>query len=433
MIKVGIETHGCKLNQADSQSFINELESRGFQVINSDKDVDVYILNTCTVTHVADSKARNSIRKARRKNPKAITVVTGCYAERDPSTVKDMGDVDLVIGNKEKKDIVDGIVTIFDQLENSSFLQGQDREYIRSGSVGQINNDNSRTRAMLKIQEGCNQVCSYCIVPKVRGREVSVDPEKLIEDIRNIEKLGYREVVLTGTQLGSYGFEIPGETLYTLISRILDKTNIERIRVSSIQPQELTTDLLGLWTNKRLCPHFHVPLQSGNNRILKDMRRRYSSEEFIYATDLISGTIEGAGITTDVIVGFPGVTDDCFDDTYSVCTLADLSVIHVFPYSRRPGTSAYYISNQVTSSFKNNRVHDLMALARQKNNAFVHRSTHSKHNILWEKPSYFQDMQVWSGLTGNYIKVLSSNTEVLYNSITEAEVYLDKQGVVWAY
>ena len=128
-----------------------------------------------------------------------------------------MGDVDLVIGNKEKKDIVDGIVTIFDQLENSSFLQGQDREYIRSGSVGQINNDNSRTRAMLKIQEGCNQVCSYCIVPKVRGREVSVDPEKLIEDIRNIEKLGYREVVLTGTQLGSYGFEIPGETLYTLI------------------------------------------------------------------------------------------------------------------------------------------------------------------------------------------------------------------------
>ena len=183
MIKVGIETHGCKLNQADSQSLINELESRGFQIINSDKDVDVYILNTCTVTHVADSKARNSIRKARRKNPKAITVVTGCYAERDPSTVKDMGDVDLVIGNKEKKDIVDGIGTIFDQIENSSFLQGQDREYIRSGSVGQINNDNSRTRAMLKIQEGCNQVCSYCIVPKVRGREVSVDPVKLIEDI----------------------------------------------------------------------------------------------------------------------------------------------------------------------------------------------------------------------------------------------------------
>lgn len=431
MIKVAIETHGCKLNQADSQLLASELQHRGFKISALDQGIDVYILNTCTVTHIADRKARNSIRKAKRMSPKAITVVTGCYAERDPVSIEEVGDIDLIIGNSNKKNIVDGILSICNEIQYSY----ESREKYSYSNVVSLLEDNSelvKTRAMLKIQEGCNQVCSYCIVPKVRGREVSVGTRSLVENIKMLEKAGYREVVLTGTQLGSYGFETKGNNLYTLISTILDKTSIERIRVSSLQPQEITSDLLGLWSNQRLCPHFHVPLQSGNNEILKGMRRRYSSEQFIYATELIAKTVVGSGITTDVIVGFPGETDKFFQDTFGICAEAPLSDIHVFPYSRRPGTSAYYIKDQVKSQFKSSRVSELMDLARNKNTDFIHKATELRHNILWEKPSHIDGRNIWSGLTGNYIKVLSSSTGNLTNTITNAEVYLDLQGILWA-
>ena len=390
-LNIEIETHGCKLNFADSQSIAKKFYSAGHNVFDN-KDAglrDIFILNSCTVTHVADSKARQSIRKVKRNNPKVLTIMTGCYAERDKDKIKNINEVDLVVTNKEKKDILN---KVYDYLDEEIVYVPEIDNYPLIG----------RTRASIKIQEGCDQVCSYCIIPYVRGREKSVKPEIIINKINNADKNGIREAVLTGTQLGNYGFDFENINLKDLIRKVLNETKIERIRVSSLQPKEIDLELIDIWkyeSQGRLCPHFHLPLQSGSNNILKKMRRRYSSEEFIDITNLINENIPSASITTDIIVGFPSETEDEFNETLNVVERSYLNKLHVFPYSSRPGTSAFHSNEHIKPELIKNRSKELVRLSKNISHESMKKVVGKERSVLWEGTN--KD----SGLTEDYYRV----------------------------
>ena len=417
-----IETHGCKLNQADTLVLAREFIEAGLTQVREDQPADVYVVNSCTVTHVADRKARQSLRAARRRNPKATIVATGCYAERSPELLRAMDEIDLVFGNVDKARLVQQVV----EWRGENIVPcavGDDTDY----ATPRV----SRTRAMVKIQEGCNQVCAYCIVPKVRGRERSIPTDKLVGEINRLVLGGYKEVALTGTQLGSYGFDLEDATLESLIASILSRTNVERLRVSSLQPKEITDALLRLWDDERLCPHFHMPLQSGSDPILKRMRRRYSGEEYAETVQRIRGEIPRAGVTADVIVGFPGETDADFQATHDLCERIGFADMHVFPYSVRPGTSAAHYDNQVPPAVKDERMSALLTLAKSHALRFRRSGLGKTHPVLWESQSVYEGILYWTGLTDNYIRVRTLGGGKLLNVITQATLKsVDEDGVV---
>ena len=296
-----IETHGCKLNMADSQSLAGRFLGRGFRAGRDGEEPNVYVVNSCTVTAVADKKARQAISSARRRFPGAIVVAAGCYPERDRTALDALQAVDLVYGNRDKNEMVDvvaGIVGLNSGVSADAEL-----------NIAEVPRSVGRSRAAVKIQEGCDQVCAYCIVPRVRGRERSVPPGEIIRRIDALSQGGCPEVVLTGTQLGTYGFDIPGANLKDLLVQILARTAIRRLRVSSLQPQELNDGLLDVWRRHgadRLAPHFHMPLQSGSDGVLTRMRRRYTAEDYEQTVSRVRKAVPDVSITTDVICGFPG-------------------------------------------------------------------------------------------------------------------------------
>ena len=396
MVTVEIETHGCKLNTADSQQIAAEFLRGGFALkgIEDEAPPDVYVLNSCTVTHVADKKARQSISSARRRYPNALTVLTGCYPERAHDEVASLHSVDLVLGNARKPELV---MAIADRLKIDLTPCSDGREVVESAALL------GRTRASVKIQEGCDQVCAYCIVPKVRGRERSIPIDQIVDRVKRLESAGCREVVFTGTQLGHYGFDLDGSAnLTTLLRSVLTRTSMPRIRVSSLQPPEINDELLSVWTNEgsgRLCRHFHMPLQSGSDRILSRMRRTYSAKEYLDKVDLVRQRVQGCGVTADIIVGFPGETDADHRASMQAMESAEFADAHVFPYSPRPGTSAFHYGEQIDPIRKSERARELRGIA----------ATNSKHYremligrvlaVLWE------GRRGVSGMTDNYVKV----------------------------
>ncbi len=407
--RVAIETHGCKLNQADTGGLATEFVEAGFEVVGQDAPVDVYVLNSCTVTHVADSKARRALRAARRRNPRATIVATGCYAQRSPETLRKLDEVDLVLGNTEKASLVRHVVD-WGGDELVPCATGDDLQAISPRAA--------RTRAMVKIQEGCNQVCAYCIVPKVRGRERSIPPDEIVAKINEYVGRGYREVVLTGTQLGSYGFDLDGIDLTGLINQVLKRGGMSRLRVSSLQAHEIDSPLLALWTDDRLAPHFHLPLQSGSDTVLKRMRRRYSRSQFRQAVERIRKLLPDAAITTDVIVGFPGETEADFNDTVRLCEEVGFASMHVFPYSSRPGTTAAHFDDDVPAQYKSERVGRLIELSKEQEMAYRTRFVGTIRPVLWET----QKTAKWIGLTDNYIRVAANSDQELTNVITLARI-----------
>lgn len=408
-----IETHGCKLNQADTLLLARQFVEAGFCQVSTDEPADVYVLNTCTVTHVADRKARHALRAARRRNPDAIVVVTGCYPQRAPEDLRRLDEVDLVLGNTDKSALVRRVVE----------WRGQPPVPCAVGDeIGAISPRIARTRAMVKIQEGCDQVCAYCIVPRVRGRERSIPVEQIVDEINRHAASGYREAVLTGTQLGSYGFEWPDIDITRLIKRILSETSVERLRISSLQPQDIGHDLLELWSDARLCPHFHMPLQSGSNPVLKRMRRRYTAALYEETVALIRQRVPDVSITADAIVGFPGETEDDFEQTYALCQRTGFSDMHVFPYSVRPGTSAAHFDGQVTHEAKSQRLQRLLHLAEKHAAGFRERHLGTARPVLWEGISHVNGSVLWSGLTDNYIRVSAPSQLSLTNQVTLARL-----------
>lgn len=396
MATVVIETHGCKLNTADSQQMAAEFLRAGFDVpsTNNTNPPDVFILNSCTVTHVADKKARQAISAAKRRYPNALTVMTGCYPERDADETASLHSVDMVLGNREKPQLVEAVA---ERLKVAITPCADGRDVIPSAALL------GRTRASVKIQEGCDQVCAYCIVPKVRGRERSVHVDEIVSRVLQLERAGCREVVFTGTQLGHYGFDLdPGVDLTSMLTEVLTRTNIPRIRVSSLQPPEIDDRLLDLWCNEgdgRLCPHFHMPLQSGSDAILRKMRRTYTSNEFLRKVELVRARIPACSVTTDVIAGFPGETDQDHEASASVMRAAEFSDAHIFPYSARPGTSAYHFDGHLQPITKAERARELREIATKSSNSFKAAMLGQVRSVLWE------GQRGKSGLTENYIKV----------------------------
>ena len=422
---VTIETHGCKLNQADTNVLAREFAQAGFRVVANDEPSDVYVVNSCTVTHVADRKARRSLRAARRRNPGATIVATGCYAQRAPGDLDGLDEVDIVAGNTAKPVLVRQVVERMGGAVQPCAV-GDDVDLAQSPRA-------VRTRAMVKIQEGCDQVCAYCIVPRVRGRERSISSAEIVAEIRRNLERGHREVVLTGTQLGSYGFDLEGETLAGLLARILRETDVSRLRLSSLQPQDIDDELLGLWANPRLCPHFHLPLQSGSDEVLRRMRRRYTAEHYTQAVEQIRAAVPAVSITADVIVGFPGEDDADFEASYALCESLAFADAHIFPYSVRPGTSAAHFDGQVNPRLKADRVRRLLSLAKRHFAGYRRDARGQVRPVLWEESRANGGAAMWYGLTDNYLRVAVSSLHDLANTITPARLgELGGDGVVRA-
>ncbi|MDE2844682.1 MAG: tRNA (N(6)-L-threonylcarbamoyladenosine(37)-C(2))-methylthiotransferase MtaB [Chloroflexota bacterium] len=426
--RVAIHTHGCKLNQADSSVLARQFRQAGYILVNDVRDADIFVLNTCTVTSTADSKARRSLRAASRANPDAVVVAAGCYPQRAAEELDRMEAVSLVVGNEDKHQLASLAVAAHRKklglsTEPPEFGGSQIAKMEVSGKLP------GRTRGMVKIQEGCDQVCAYCIVPKVRGRERSIPPEEIVRQVQQKVEEGCREVTLTGTQLGTYGFDLADTDLRNLIRRVLDETELARLRVSSLQPQEINRELLDLWlADSRLCPHFHVPLQSGCDNTLRAMRRRYDTGRFAKTVSLIRQAIPDSGITADLIVGFPGEEARQFEESLAFAAEMAFSDMHLFPYSRRPGTSAVYLEGHVTETEKRERMGRAQQVARHSFNLFRRGQLGATRPVLWEGAENGVNGGRWKGLTDNYIRVLASPTDsedsqrILPNTITQARL-----------
>ena len=429
---VAIHTHGCKLNQADSQALARQFSEAGYRVVEPSSPADIIVLNSCTVTATADAKARQFLRAAKRRNPDAMVVATGCYAERAPGDLDKLEAVSLVLGNTAKPELVESVrnalekETLSPSAPAPEVLPGREtlhlareRPYGGHLSIGEATARAGRTRAMVKIQEGCDQVCAYCIVPKVRGRERSIPAEKIVAEINRHTDEGCREVSLTGTQLGTYGFDIPGLDLAGLLGRILSETRVERLRVSSLQAHEITEQLLDMWGDTRLMRHFHIPLQSGSDHILRRMRRRYVTAQFRAALDMVRNRYPDAGITTDFIVGFPGESGEDFSCSRDFAADMRFADIHVFPYSPRPGTSSFHFGEQVTESDKRERMAEMLALSAGCRLQFRESQLGRVRPVLWEQSSRSGH---WTGLTDNYVRVRTASESDLGNRITGARL-----------
>jgi threonylcarbamoyladenosine tRNA methylthiotransferase MtaB len=407
---VAIVTHGCKLNKSDSDELARQFVAAGYRIVEPEEGPDVFVLNTCTVTHEADAKARQALRNTSRSNPKVVVVATGCYAQRAPQELASMPGVGLVVTNSQKPSLVQSVLAARGQTETPC-ATGEE-PMLGPGSAG-------RTRAFIKIQEGCNQVCAYCIVPRVRGRERSVPVEELVRQVERRVSEGYKEVVLTGTQLGSYGFDLQGATLESMVRRVLEVRRIGRLRVSSLQPQEITQGLLALWRDSRLCPHFHLPLQSGSVEVLRRMRRRYTPAQYAEAVERIKQAVLHASVTADVIVGFPGESDAEFEESLIFCQEMPFAGLHVFEYSVRGGTSAAYMGPKVAPPVKAQRMAKMLALARDKASSFRQKAVGEARPVLWEM---HRKKGRYVGLTDHYLKVSTGSKLSLANTITMTRI-----------
>lgn len=412
MSTVALQTVGCKLNQAETESLARQFIEAGYRVVDPEHAAEVYILNTCTVTHIADRKCRSLLRLAHRRNPDALIVAAGCYAERAAADLYGIECVGLVAGNREKGRLVETV-------------EAKANGYIRCELDAVLQGSPFRTRALVKIQEGCSRTCSFCVVPRVRGKERSCTQEEIIAEVRSRVAEGYKEVVLTGTRIGSYEYD---EGLRGLVERILKESDVVRLRLSSLEPCDLTPEFLELWEDRRLCAHIHLPLQSGCDSVLQRMGRAYSTAEFEQAAKLARDAIPNLSLTTDVMVGFPGESEEEFKESYRFCERMGFAGMHVFPYSARPGTKAAKMGGKVDDGEKKRRSLHMLDLASRSKQGFRERFLGQSMGVLWEG----NKGGVWFGLTENYMRVFASSHEVLANQIMPARVVALHDGILWA-
>jgi threonylcarbamoyladenosine tRNA methylthiotransferase MtaB len=410
---VALDSLGCKLNQAEMQQLAAQLTQAGYRLVDSPEKADIYILNTCTVTHIADRKSRHLLRLAQRRNPSARLIAVGCYAHRAPQELAELEGVDLVLGNDRKMGLLKLLEDIGGLKKPLPAASTEQREYGR------------RTRAFLKVQDGCHNFCAYCIVPYVRTREESLPAADIVAQVKEKVDSGFQEVVLTGTEIGAYRCD--GIDLAGLIERILTETHVQRLRLSSLQPHHISPDLIRLWRDPRLCPHFHLSLQSGSDAVLFRMKRRYTIADYLRAVTLIRNLVSDVAITTDVIVGFPGETDAAFQASLDFCRQMRFARIHVFPFSPRPGTLAATMPSQVSAAVKKERSQQMLILAKESSKNFRQQFLGRTMEVLWEQSSG----GVWSGLTDNYIRVYAKSGEDLTNKLLPVRLMKLYRDGVW--
>ncbi len=415
MSRVTLESLGCKLNQAEIEALADRLAGRDHVLTDSVAEADVYVLNTCTVTHIADRKSRQALRAARRSNPQARIIATGCYARRAPEDLRRLGAVDVILADTEADRLVDAI---------------EGNGHVRTArTTGDSTRGWSRTRSLVKIQEGCHDFCSFCIVPYTRGLGRSRTPDDILAEVKDKAARRHQEVVLTGTKLGDYRCDGHGSAgLPELVRRILAETKVERLRLSSLQPNDLTPEFITLWHDDRLCPHLHLPLQSGSDVILRRMHRPYTLAEYETTVRQAREAIPDLSVTTDVLVGFPGEGDGEFEESYRFCESMGFAGIHVFPYSKRPGTPAATMPGQIDDKTRKQRSARMMALGKRSAGRFRSQFLGRTMPVLWEDISIDG---LWSGHTANYLRVHAGSDERLAGKMLAVRVVEEYADGLW--
>jgi len=426
--KVAFCTLGCKTNQYDTQSMKEQFISRGYEVVDFDSLADVYVINTCTVTNLADRKSRQAITKANKKNPESIVAVVGCYPQRAAAEVSSVPGVDIVAGTGERAKIVD----LVEKHDKSRLLNavGDIMKQTRFEEAP-VNWHHEKTRAVLKIQDGCNRFCAYCIIPYVRGPVRSRNPAEILKEANKLAASGYREIVLTGIHIASYGKDLPDTDLLKLLSELHSVQGIERIRLGSVEPQLLSLQFIKLASElPKLCPHYHISLQSGSDRILKLMNRGYTTAQYDETVRILRSNIPDVAVTTDVMVGFPGETDKDFEDTMNFVNHVQFSRIHVFRYSDRQNTPAATFSGKVPQAVKDERSKKLIKLGERLEICYMETFLGKNVSVLVEDKCVQYENCV-EGYTGNYIKVvIKSEVDLSGEVVTVIPHRIDKGAII---
>ena len=406
MRKAAFHNLGCKVNSYETEAMQQLLEDAGYEIVPFQEGADVYIINTCSVTNVADRKSRQMLHRAKKMNPSAAVVAVGCYVQAAGAELKKDEAVDLIVGNNQKKDLVQILDDYFADHENSGEILdiGHSQEYEEL----HIRRIADHTRAFIKVQDGCNQFCSYCIIPYTRGRVRSRRPEDIEHEVRGIAEAGYKEIVLTGIHLSSYGVDFKDEqqeNLLTLIKRLDQIPGIERLRLGSLEPRIVTREFAKELARLRtICPHFHLSLQSGCDATLKRMNRRYNAAEYQACCEILREEFDNPAITTDVIVGFPGETEEEFAETERFLKAIHFYEMHIFKYSRRAGTRAADMPDQVPEGIKSVRSDILLALEKQQSLEYRGRFLGTEEEILLEEPIEIDGTKYMMGHTRQYVK-----------------------------
>lgn len=427
MKKVALHNLGCKVNAYETEAMQEMLEKEGYEIVPFKEGADIYIINTCTVTNIADRKSRQMLHRARKMNPDAIVVAAGCYVQAQENEHHELDScIDIVIGNNKKQDLI--------QILNEYESKCKTEEVIDINHTNEYENLNlsrtgEHTRAYIKVQDGCNQFCSYCIIPFARGRVRSRSLEDVVQEVTTLSENGYKEVVLTGIHLSSYGVDFEEQKagkktdLLTLILAVHEIPGIERIRLGSLEPRIVTEEfaktIAGL---PKMCPHFHLSLQSGCDATLKRMNRRYTTDEYFEKCELLRKYFDHPALTTDVIVGFPGETEEEFEESKAFVDKVNFYETHIFKYSKREGTRAAVMENQVPEQIKAERSAQLIELGAKKQEAYEKEMVGKDVEILVEEPAQIDGKEVQVGHTKEYIKVALESDENLQNQIVKMRI-----------
>jgi threonylcarbamoyladenosine tRNA methylthiotransferase MtaB len=416
MKKVALHNLGCKVNAYETEAMQEMLEKNGYEIVPFKEGADIYIINTCTVTNMADRKSRQMLHRAKKMNPNALVVATGCYVQAKENSGEVDECIDVIIGNNKKKDLIE----ILEQHIQKAVI---DINHTKEYEEMHLSKTAEHTRAYIKVQDGCNQFCTYCIIPFARGRVRSRAKEDVIREVTDLANNGYKEVVLTGIHLSSYGVDLEGEDLLSLILAVNDVAGIERIRLGSLEPRIITEEfaktIAGL---TKMCPHFHLSLQSGCDETLRRMNRRYTSEEYYEKCQLLRKYFDNPALTTDIIVGFPGETEEEFEKSKAFVDKVDFYETHVFKYSKRQGTKAAVMENQVPEQIKTQRSNILLELDAQKREKYESNFVGKDVEVLMEESVQINGETFQVGHTKEYVKIALQTEENLQNQVTNVEI-----------
>lgn len=423
MKKFNIHTMGCKSNQFESAIIEENLIEHGYKKVQNIEDADIYILNSCSVTHKSDNEAMYLLRSAKHKNPNILTIATGCMAQIEKEELLKNDFIDFVIGNDEK-------LHLYDYINSDERFSAND--ILKQTEFNKVELfDTTKTRASLKIQDGCDNRCTYCIIWKARGKSRSADSEFIVNQINNFAKHGFKEVMLTGIHIGQWGKEF-GLSLLDLLKEIEEKTTIERYRLGSLNPPEITDEMLEfLKTSKKFCPHFHLSLQSANDKTLRSMNRFYKTEDYLKLIEKINETFENPFLGSDVIAGFAGETKEDFEITRKNLLSSGLTQIHTFPYSKRKGTIGAEMENQVPDDVKNSRATIIKEISKEKLNNFIEKNIGKTLEVLIEKhpDKHSQNLK---GMTRNYLTVqIPSDRTDLFNTLQMVKLVKFENGKIY--
>ncbi|PZE22716.1 tRNA (N(6)-L-threonylcarbamoyladenosine(37)-C(2))-methylthiotransferase MtaB [Paenibacillus xerothermodurans] len=422
MPTVAFHTLGCKVNFYDTEAIWQLFKHDGFEQVDFESTADVYVINTCTVTNTGDKKSRQMIRRAVRRNPEAIVAVTGCYAQTSPAEILAIPGVDLVIGTQDR----DKIIPYIQQLQQERQPINAVRNIMKTRQFEELDVPDfaDRTRAFLKIQEGCNNFCTFCIIPWSRGLMRSREPQSVLKQARMLVDAGYQEIVLTGIHTGGYGEDMENYSLAKLLWDLDKVDGLKRVRISSIEASQITEEVLeALEGSDKMCRHLHIPLQAGDDGVLARMRRKYTTADYGRKIEQIHKIMPGVAITTDVIVGFPGETEEMFRNGYRFMEQMQFSEMHVFPYSKRTGTPAARMEDQVDEEVKNSRVHELIDLSERMQLTYAQKYVGQVLEVIPERAHKGEpDRGLMMGYSDNYLQLVFKGGEDLIGSVCRIKV-----------